>query len=147
MSVIQSTQAPKGWHGPTPTILPRKSKSTKSTKGRDHLHAVIQKEAELFCGSIPRRARCSPMLGSFKNLKQFKDSESSRSFAAIRKDKDFLRILSTAGRGVGLCWATSKANGPKDNIKVEPRGPPSHALLEDHSLAARREPSAPAGST
>ena len=51
-----------------------------------------------------------------------------------RGSRAFLRILSTEGRGVGLCWAKSKPNGPK-------RPSP----LEDHALDSRREPSALGG--
>ena len=60
--------------------------------------------------------------------------------------RDFLWILSTEGRSVGLCWAKSKPKGPK-----APACDHGHCLypftcaIEDRPLAAHREPHALVG--
>ena len=55
-----------------------------------------------------------------------------------------LRIPSTEGPSVCLCWAKSKPQGPKRVLVCvsvwEPAGIPSHAPLEDHPLAHHRKP-------
>jgi len=57
----------------------------------------------------------------------------------------FLRILSTEGRGVGLCWEKSKhkgPNGPFIKAPIAPIAPIAPTAIEGHPLDARREPSA-----
>ena len=77
---------------------------------------AIRKEAGLFHGSFLRKGKVLALVGSIQNLKYLKDFCTEQldpwCFCNPTGTRGFLWLLSTEGRGVGLCGEYYNPKGP-----------------------------------
>ena len=103
------------------------------TAGSSKSFTAIRKDAGLYCGSRLRSGEVFVYVGSTQNLKDLKDGnhpvDTHREPSALycwifeilycdpKGRKALLRVPSTVGRSVCLCWEHSNPKGPKDGFR------------------------------